>query len=163
MSKNYQKGISLVESLVTLLFLSLALTPLFSVVLSSDNLSNSVRNNLTATNLAEEGLELVRSIRDTNWFNDLAFDTGLSDGNYRIQWNSTALLAHDSSSYLMIGPTGIYGYDSGGTQSQFKRRVNITKIVSTCNCELKILSEITWTERGRIKNVTIESHLFDWR
>lgn len=153
------KGFTLIEALVALVILTIALGP--ALVLSSNvsSVASVIQNNLIAANLAQEGVEVVRAIRDSNWYNGLAFDTGLSDGDYRIEWNSTSLIALGSNPFLKKN-SGLYNY-SLGTDTVFKRIVTITRISSE---ELRVVSSVTWTERGeRVKNIKTESHLFDWK
>ena len=144
---------------MALVILTLALGP--ALVLSSNISSTAsvVRNNLIAANLSQEGVEVIRALRDANWFNGLSFDAGIADGIYRIEWNSNALISLGSNPPLKIN-AGLYNYSSG-TDTKFKRTVTITKINSE---ELRIISDVTWTERGnRTRDVKVESHLFDWK
>ena len=144
---------------MALVILTLALGP--ALVLSSNISSTAsvVRNNLIAANLSQEGVEVIRALRDANWFNGLSFDAGIADGIYRIEWNSNALISLGSNPPLKIN-AGLYNYSSG-TDTKFKRTVTITKINSE---ELRIISDVTWTERGnRTRDVKTESHLFDWK
>ena len=157
------KGTALVESLVALMILSFGLIPALSIVLVANNLSSSIRNNLIAANLAQESVEVVRAIRDRNWFSGLSFDFGLADGVYRVEWNSGALMSESGNPVLKIDGQGLYSY-SNGVDTTFSRRVLVTKIdPGGCNCELKIIGEVRWLERNRIRTVSVESHLFDWQ
>ena len=154
-----ERGFTLIEALVALVILTIALGP--ALVLSSNISSTSsvTQHNLIAANLSQEGLEVVRALRDANWYSGLSFDTGLSDGIYRIEWNSNALITLGSNPPLKIS-AGLYNY-STGTDTLFQRTVTVTKINSE---ELRIISDVTWTERGnRVRNVKAESHLFDWK
>ena len=153
------KGFTLIEALVSLVVLTVALGP--ALVLSSNISSTAsiIQNNLVAANLSQEGLEVVRALRDANWYNGLSFDAGIPDGIYRVDWNSIDLISLGGNPPLKI-TNGLYNYSSG-TDTIFKRTITITKINSE---ELRIVSEVAWTERGeRAKSVKAESHLFDWK
>lgn len=156
---NSSKGFTLIEALVSLVVLTIALGP--ALVLSSNISSTAsvIQNNLVAANLSQEGLEVIRALRDANWYNGLSFDTGLPDGIYRIDWNSNDLISLGANPPLKIN-NGLYNYSSG-TDTIFKRIITITKINSE---ELRIMSEVSWIERGeRARSVKAESHLFDWK
>src|SRR3990167_3334864 len=86
-------GFTLIEALVSLVVLTVALGP--ALVLSSNISSTAsiIQNNLVAANLSQEGLEVIRALRDANWYNGLSFDSGLPDGIYRIDWNSIDLIS----------------------------------------------------------------------
>jgi Tfp pilus assembly protein PilV len=158
-----ERGTTLVEALVAILVLVFGIVPSLAIVFTGNAFSYSIRNSLIASNLAQEGTEVVRAIRDANWFNNQPFDTGLSDGIYRLEWSSDALLPESGNPPLKVTPTGLYNYSSG-TDTTFQRRVFITKIdPAGCNCELRIIAEVTWLERSGAKTIRVESHLFNWR
>src|SRR3989344_2938749 len=121
-------GFTLIEALVALVILTVALGP--ALVLSSNISSTAsvIQNNLIAANLSQEGVEVIRSLRDANWHNGFPFNTGLSDGIYRIEWNSNTLIALGVNPPLKIS-AGLYNY-SLGTDTKFKRTITITKINS---------------------------------
>ena len=144
---------------MALVILTLALGPALVLSGNISSTASIIQNNLIAANLSQEGVEVIRALRDANWFNGLSFDAGIADGIYRIEWNSNALISLGSNPPLKIN-AGLYNYSSG-TDTKFKRTVTITKINSE---ELRIISDVTWTERGnRTRDVKTESHLFDWK
>jgi prepilin-type N-terminal cleavage/methylation domain-containing protein len=156
---NRNSGFTLIEALVALVILTLALGPALVLSSSVSSTASIIRNNLVAANLAQESLEVVRALRDSNWFNGLPFDNGLADGIYRIEWNSNSLIALGNNPLLKLD-AGLYNYSSGN-DTVFKRTVTITKINAA---ELRIISDITWTERGNnLRDIKAESHLFDWK
>ncbi|MEX2090986.1 MAG: prepilin-type N-terminal cleavage/methylation domain-containing protein [Candidatus Paceibacterota bacterium] len=158
-TKNHSNGFTLVEALVTLVVLSIALGPSLILTNNISSTASVVRNNLIAANLAQEGVEVIRGMRDTNWFNGIAFDTGLTDGTYRVEWNSSALISLGANPPIKEG-SGLYNYSSGN-DTVFRRTISILKVNAG---ELRIISNVTWQERGaRDRNALVESHLFNWR
>ena len=158
-----ERGTTLVEALVAILILVFGIVPSFAIIFTGNAFSSSVRNNLVASNLAQEGVEVVRAIRDANWFNNQVFDVGLLDGIYRLEWNSDALLLEAGNPPLKVTPAGLYNYSSG-VDTIFRRRIFVTKVDPLgCSCELRIITEITWPERNRTKTIQVESHLFNWK
>ena len=159
-----QAGFTLVETLVSLVILTVALIPILNLSDQVTTVNANLQDNLVAAGLAQEGIEVIHAIRDTNWFNNRAFDTNLSDGvighttTTNVEWNSVGLGAY------LLTPlnlnNGRYTY-SGGTPSKFSRAVTITKVNAG---ELKVVSVVTWTGRSNsAKSITIEDHLFDWK
>lgn len=165
----HKQGFTLVETLVALTILSVAIVPAYALSTSSVDIAFSIRNNMTAANLAQEGVEVVRAMRDANWFNSLPFDTGLTGcaSGCRIQWDSTAVIPIGSNPVLSINSTtGVYFYPGVGLgvpSSIFRRVITITPDISIPSKKIKIESDVTWTERGRSKSVKVESHLFNWK
>ena len=157
---NANKGFTLIEAMVALVLFTIAMGPVFILATSSINAASRIEHNLIAANLAQEGIEVVRNIRDTNWLNGSAFDNNLPVGTWRIQWDTVngGLVAVGSNPALKKN-NGLYNY-STGTDTVFKRTVTISKPNSG---ELVLISSVTWIERGSInRTVSAESHLFDW-
>lgn len=155
------RGFTLIETLVSLVLVTIAMGPVFVLATSSLNVAARIEHNLIASSLAQEGIEVVRNIRDTNWLNGVAFDNNLSVGTWRVEWSTVGggLMAVGSNPVLKKN-NGIYSYTSG-TDTIFKRTVAISKPNSG---ELILISSVTWVERGSInRTVTAESHLFDWK
>lgn len=160
-SKN--KGITLIEVMVSLIFLSTGLIPLFGIIVSSINLSVRIKNNLVAANLAQEGVEIVRALRDKAWMDDAPFNRDLTPGNHLVSWDSNSLLLYNPNSYMKFNSvTGIYS-QSTGIDTIFRRRINIAPVLSTCNCEVIVTSNVSWLEKNSAKSIVVESHLFDWK
>ena len=158
-NNHQQKGFTLVEAMVSLVILTTALGPMLYLANSAVNSAYIIRDNMIASGLAQEGVEVVRAIRDANWLNGQAFDTGLTDGSYRLEWNSTSLLALSSNPPLKLD-NGLYNY-SFGTATPFGRTVTIVKINAG---ELQVTSAVSWQLRGgSIKTIQTESHLFNWK
>ncbi len=162
-----QEGFTLIEVLVAVFIFSLVFSGATFVLSMNLRTAATIRNNFVASGLAQEGIEVVRSIRERDWFLDTPpganpFGTSLADGTYRIQWDSQALIALGANPNLKFDSgTGIFSYDSG-TDTLFKRTIVVTTIVP--NVEKKIVVNITWNERGGgSKTLSAEEHLFNWK
>lgn len=157
--RNGEKGFTLIEAIVSLMVLTLGIIPAYSLSQASQNISNSIRDNLVAANLAQEGAEVIHGIRDTNWFAGQTFSNGLASGSYEVEWNSTTPLTTFQDRYLRLDTNGRYSY-AAGIVTSFKRRIRISLIGAD---EVKVVSEVTWVDRKRNRKVEVESHLFNWR
>ncbi|MDP2684072.1 MAG: prepilin-type N-terminal cleavage/methylation domain-containing protein [bacterium] len=81
--KQNQSGQSLIEMLIAIFILIVALTATIVLVVTSIQAGRDSINKLIATNLAREGVEVVRNIRDGNWIepdNIEVWDNGLDSG-----------------------------------------------------------------------------------
>ncbi len=158
-----ERGFTIIEAIVAFMVLTLALMPALILSSSSVNMALSIQNRLVAAGLAQEGIEVVRTIRDHNWFlmAPLPFDTGLAPGTYLVVWNSTSLTSFQDTFLYFHDNTGLYDYNAlTAIETPFKRKITIAKL---SDVELKVESEITWQERGRSRSVKVEEHLFDWK
>ncbi|MDP3696477.1 MAG: prepilin-type N-terminal cleavage/methylation domain-containing protein [Candidatus Taylorbacteria bacterium] len=170
-----QAGLTLVEALVTLVVLSLGLIPALAIVSSSVRIAALIENNLIAANLAQEGVEIIRSLRDANWFAVPArsFDNGLvigSVGQWRVEWNTNwatnpPQAAGTNPPLKLDSVTGTYTYASCPTcaDTGFKRHVTVTKTTDPCGCKLIVVSRVDWTQHRSTRTINVESHLFDWK
>lgn len=159
-------GFTLIETLVSLFILSLAITGAFAVISYNVGSANSIKNSFIASGLAQEGLEIVRNLRDQDWFQQPAsqfgyFGTGsAASGPYRIQWNSIKLDSTTTNPLLEDPTSGLYNYDSG-TATIFHRTIQIDP-VPPGNVEIKVTVTVTWGDRGSTKQLSAEEHLYNW-
>jgi len=156
-----QRGFTLIETMVALVLITVAMGPVFILATSSVNVASRIEHNIIASNLAQEGIEVIRNIRDTNWTSGAVFDNNLPVGTWRVQWDTIGggLMAVGSNPALKKD-SGLYNYPTG-TDTVFRRTVTISKPNSG---ELVLISSVTWIERGNIdRTVSTESHLFDWK
>lgn len=156
-----KNGFTLIEAMVALVLVTVAMGPVFILATSSINIAARIEHNIIAANLSQEGIEVIRNIRDTNWLSDTAFDNNLPVGIWRVEWSTIGGgLMTVGSNPILKKNNGLYNYSSG-TDTVFKRTVTISK---PNNGKLVLVSSVTWVERGNINRaVSTESHLFDWR
>jgi Tfp pilus assembly protein PilV len=74
------RGQSLIEAIVALGIISTAVSSALSLAVSSLSAEKDSGAAVTAGNLAREGIETVRMIRDSNWLAGNAWDAGLTSG-----------------------------------------------------------------------------------
>jgi hypothetical protein len=65
--KNHRKGETILETLIAMGVLVIGIMMASSIMGSSIRNINSSKNRVIAVNIAKEGLEAIRNIRDTNW------------------------------------------------------------------------------------------------
>lgn len=167
-NKSSNNGFTLVELLVSIFILGLALTAIFSVLNTNIKSATTIKNNYTASLLAQEGMEVVRNIRDNDWLKIQPFGTSIGDGVWSVQYdspdNSPALpaLGNTPNAYIKFDPTSKMFSYSSGDNTIFKRKITIS---STAFPFEKIIEvEVSWSEGSIInKSIKAEDHLFDWR
>ncbi len=105
-SHDGQTGFTLVELVIALSVFTVGIMATFTLSLANVNTADENYQDILAANLAREGIELVRNIRDTNWLrmeaNDdcdlntpgtqiCSWNHGLDWGISKVQYNSSAL------------------------------------------------------------------------
>lgn len=100
-SSGYLTGFTLIELLIAISVFMLGIMGAFSLSLNNLNTAKDNTQRVIAANLAREGLELVRNIRDSNWLAREAsvdsdsntgaleiyeWDHGFDDSNFRVDY-----------------------------------------------------------------------------
>ncbi len=174
-----QNGFTFLEMVIVVGVILMGLTVIFNVAINNLLASESAQNTFLAATLAQEGYEIVRNFRDTNWLiND---DTtkwriqdplkpgtvSLVDGNYRADYNDLSLnlaindcgTSLTNEPFLKIDANGFYNYESG-SDTKFKRVMCISTPQSN---QMKVTVKVAWEERGEIKSLTLENLLYNWK
>jgi len=141
--KTAKRGFSLIEVLLALLVLSIGLVAVS--ILMSGNIKNfqNTKNQIIASQLAQEGIELVRNLKD----NDDTFTSTVTSGDYRID-AITGLLDTGSDRKLYLN-SDFYVHNSAGTATKFYRKISVD--ISTDADDKKtatVTSTVTWNGTG---------------
>lgn len=158
---NNKKGFSLLEVIVAIFIITIGIAGTLNLMSFSISSVAVAKSQVVAASLAQEGLEVVRAIRDNNWLQDMAWNSGLDtcSSGCRVQYNSSGLISPGTNPVLKIDSNGVYQYGSG-TDTIFRRKITITNIDSN---QIKVVSEVTWNERGRSFSVSAEVRLYNWK
>ena len=122
MKKKNKNGFTLIEVLIALGVFSVAVLAAFALAMSNLRIAQENYDRVLSSNLAREGIELVRNIRDSNWLkidanydcdnssNGLQFcawDEGLADISFNCIDNTGFRECTDNSLYIN---SGLYGW-----------------------------------------------------
>lgn len=182
MTNTSQKGFTLVETMVAITVLAIALVGPFTAVQNALTASYVARDELTASALAQEGMEYIRSIRDNNYLNNRT--GGWMDGL------STKSCFSSVTSYCTVDPTqgdfhttaaamvgfsditnvpvlnissaGLYNHQaqsSTNVPTRFTRTVQLRQVTAT---EVQVTVVVTWISAHQTYSVTVVDNLQDW-
>jgi len=166
-------GFTLVETIVAIAILMLGMMGVTSLATTSIRSMSHIRNQFTASFLAEEGLEYIRNKRDEAvllYPSDVAFldrleDIGICVGQLNgcyidVTNDDIVLCGSEGCPKIKFDQTsGFFGYTLG-PDSQFTRTITVNTI---SDIEVEIESEVTWPGYlGATDSVNIKSRLFDW-
>ena len=159
--KDSLNSFSLIEVFVVFTIVLVGLIPAVFLMVRTLDASILTLEELTAAELAQEGVEIVRNIKDSKvisgdfqtWINNL------SDGTYYADYDDNKLTsAVGPVPYLRQDDEGFFNYNHGNLTS-FKREIKIKKIN---NYHLKINSIVSWSHKGTNFKVNVESHLYQY-
>lgn len=158
--KNFlESGFTLIETLVATGIIVVGLVSAMALINISLFYVFNINNRLIAAHLTAEGIELIRNTRDNNWLQNLAWNTGLANGDYQVAHNLMSPSAYSGDRLLLDLGTGFYGYSSG-VPTLYLRKVSVSNLSSY---EILVISTVTWQVKGATYNSSAEEHLFDWK
>jgi len=170
------------EAIVAIFVITTGLVGVLSLVSQTIASSTFSKDKLIAAYLAQEGIEIVRNIRDTNWLEGATtWYDGIPVGDYEADYTNTQSFYYTCSltpftsncEYTNLHPLkiidgGFYNYFSGN-DTQFRRRITIfdqTDLTSPPDGTIdmfKISVLVTWQEKGTPHKVEAQENLYNWK
>lgn len=189
LNKNrYKKGFGLMEVLISAVIIIIILSALVTIGRMALSNSEYLAERAQAIYLAQEGLEMTRQIRDTNWI----------DGNSDTKWNTLysstntcVPTADNPCNYSITYVPDVADLTLGRIQLtsaapgfktipinsvNFKQQIRIASITGFSQSQLlpspgtdlkpyaiKVTSTVTWNFSGQNKSVNVSEFLTNWR
>lgn len=100
---NNQKGQSLLELMVAIAVITSALFSVWNLFLINFSGEQEAKERIVAVNLAREGLEAVKNIRDTNWLKiEAGFDcNSVAPGQQDCHWDDGFIINTNNNGYAV--------------------------------------------------------------
>jgi Tfp pilus assembly protein PilV len=133
-----KKSFTLIEILIALSLLMIGVVGVFRVVQNITFFSQINSSKLIATYLTQEGIEVVRNNRDSNWLKGDTWDSNL----------------------VRELPLIRFPLDQ-----KFTRNVTTTPTTTPDGSDKIIIVEVnvSWRERGKEYSVIAQTHLYNWK
>lgn len=160
-----KSGFTLVEVVVILFVMSMGLIGVLSLIVQNIQSQSYNKSNLMAYQLAQEGVELIRKVRDSNWREGLPYDDKLASGEYFMSYDDAAPQIHDAANpgelVLKQDAANFYTHDSAaGKTTIFSRLITITAVDAN---SFRVVVAVSWAEFGRNYVYNLETILYNWR
>jgi prepilin-type N-terminal cleavage/methylation domain-containing protein len=178
--KSKNTGFTLLEVIVAIFILTVGIGGSFVLIQQTISTASIVQSRLIAAYLGQEGIEIIRNIRDNNWLEQRespplpVWNDGMSDcqgptncceGDYGTDMppSKTPLTTvvgcdFDNLRYLNIDSDGFYSY-LFGTQTKFKRKILIEPIE---NNKMKVVVIIQWKQKSKTYEIEVVEHVTNW-
>lgn len=164
-------GFTLLEVIIAISILLVGVVAALGLITKTVSQISVSSSRLIAAYLTQEGIEIVRNIRDTNWLEGGAWDeglTGCSSTGCEIDYTATtvedppgasAYFAVYADIFLKLDSSG-YNYTSA-TDTKYKRKITIVPLVSPDRLEVTV--ETIWSEKGKNYSHTAQEVLYNWK
>ncbi len=188
--QNPKSGLTIIEVIIAILVITMGIVGVLALASKSTASISVSKNKFIAANLVQEGIEVVRNIRDTNWLqrNDWDENLGVPTSscptftNWELDYNTAALTDDYDGDFLnidridIVTPIGeagqpdeydpyFYGYFSPplsqyGEVSIFQRKVSLCYLN---NYQIRVKVEVYFNDRGRSYTVSAQEEIFNWK
>ncbi len=160
--KYNRKGFSLIEVITILFVISLGLVGVLTLIVQNIQGQQFNKQNIIAHQLAQEGIELIRKVRDSNWLTGANWNENLAAGDYYMDYNDSIPTATSSAEVLYLDANNFYTHDSGDAVSTsiFSRQISLA-VNSTSS--IQVISQVDWGDKNKTFTYTLETLLYDWR
>ncbi len=160
------KGFTLLEVIAAIFILTVGAGAAFALIQQTLISTSLVEDKFTASYLIQEGMEIVKNLRDKAWLENKSWDEYLPVGDWQADYDDQALTScsspcdYNSSNLLFLKINGgFYNYDSG-TPTKFKRKITISEKTED---KMKISIQVSWLERGKTYNLKALEYLTNWQ
>lgn len=174
------RGFSLIETLVAITVLIGAIAGPLTLASQGIKAASLFKNQLIASNLAQEGMELVHAKRDSNilqgkgWMEDITDSiTRCGDVGCYVRYDPTK---NDFTQIIFqpcdaigcpkffVTPEGWYAQkpvkETGDAETTFRRTIRVTNVAA--GREVKVETELAWQERFSTLTFDLEERLLKW-
>lgn len=164
-NNSLKRGFSIVEIITILFIISLGLIGILSLIVQNIQSQTYNKSNLIAYQLAQEGIELVRKVRDSNWRAGAAYNANLAPGEYYMDYEDTVPQVHNPASpdelILSQDANNFYiNHLATATATPFSRLITISAID---DYSFRVNTQISWAEQSRNYVYDLETNLYNWR
>jgi len=166
-----KKGFSLMEVMGVLFIVMVGMVGVMSLVIQNIQVKDINTNRIIAHQLAQEGVELIRKQRDTNWIDcskiaSPAPDCWLSNiepgFSYKVDFNDTypEIVTSIEETNLYKNVDNMYVHDFSSQETPFYRMIEITSINEY---SAYVTVTVNWQERAEMYSYSAETVLFNWK
>lgn len=165
-----KKGLTLLEVIIAIFLITVGVLGALALITRTISITGISSQKLIASYLAQEGIEIVRNIRDGNWLEQrtnpaIPWDDGLGIGDWEADYITQTLTDIYDGDFLKIDG-GFYNYTLG-TNTKFKRKITIfdkTDLDGDMIIDMfKVSVLVEWQEKGETHSVPAQENLYNWR
>ena len=163
-----KSGFSIIEIIVALFIISIGMIGVLSLIVQNIQSQNVNKGALIAAQLAQEGIELIRHTRDSNWAAAQAWNTNLAPGHYIIDYRLAAprAISFSNQEHLRQDATGYYYNPDLSTDlnpdSGYARTIDIVANPGNAS-SIYVKAAISWSDHNKNFSYVVDTILYDWK
>lgn len=177
MKNAHARGFTLIETLVAVSLLTIAIMAPMTLTQQSLSSAYYARDQITAYNLAQEGIESVRAIRDSqileisqtanaegiDLFGPIPVDQDFIIDGLDTNPETAMEVCSGACPSLQLSPGGaLYGYGAGWAETKFTRTLRAT-YVGESEDEIQLAVTVSWpADSGQIRSFSIYENVYRW-
>lgn len=172
--KSFQKfrAFTLIEVVIGVTIMSIVIVAVAGLVLSTLAANRRNIQSVQAVYLAEDGVEIMRYIRDSNWLQNYSWD-----GGEKIWSGNFGLDDFDDKKTLYLKETPkcppCWGFSqdpelitlSGGVQ--YERSIAVKRVIDEDGAKndgiYELLVRIQWEDKGKERSYVLSTYLSNWK
>lgn len=166
---NSRAGFTLIEAIVAIGIIFVGLVGVLVLLNQSVRSIRVTKSRMVAAHLAQEAIEVVVAIRDSNWAASQGWRTNIPSTTQGIvDYSSTAVTTTaNPANYCMSISGNIYTHGLPPCNTPFLRHVKIIDRTDTMSGTstpfIEVRSIVSWTDTGTTRTITVVDYLYDWR
>ena len=160
-------GFTFIETLVAIAVLLLAVAAPLSIGSQGLTASRISKNQITALYMAQEGIEYVRYVRDTNslegqeWLQELAPCTSTDGCRIDVPLGTIAACGGPCPPLRYQVSSGRYGYTTGWSGTPYSRTITIVEEVPSQEAIVRVT--VSWPDSRLTRTVTLGERIHNWQ
>lgn len=169
------KAFTLVETVIGITFVTIVLTSVAGLVLMTMTVNQRNIHDVQAMALAQEGIEVMRHVRDSNWLQNYSWDGGSSE------WRSGFELQEDDAGALLtlyltengcmhkwcFSASSSDGVVTNQSGFDFDRVIEVVPVLDGEGMIVEGAAEVTcrvqWNDYGVPRSYELSTYLTDWQ
>ena len=165
--KSNKRGFTLLAVMVAVFILVIGFISILGLMAASIKYGSQEEQRLVALGLAQEGIELVRNVRDTNYNEGSSYNDSINTSGQR-KVDHVAVptdLQAFASEYDMYVLNGFYEHrrtppDPAAVLTIFEREISIDNTPDALG--RKVVCEVRWEAGSQTKSIELVHYLYDW-
>jgi len=149
--KSKNSGFTLVETLIAISVVSVTIAAATQLTISSNRIGKQMMAQFKAFHIAEEGIEIVRNMRDSNWLQNKDWEKGLSNGFFTITKTSSGY------PWRLDKTAGVARQPEKDGMSQ------IIEIKTNTDASIQLSSRVTYIFSNKEREVELTAQLTNWK